>query len=33
MAQSIREVMTADPRTVEADATLVDAAREMRDSD
>jgi CBS domain-containing protein len=33
MAQSIREVMTADPRTVEASATLVDAAREMRDGD
>jgi CBS domain-containing protein len=33
MAQSIREVMTADPRTVEANATLVDAAREMRDGD
>jgi CBS domain-containing protein len=33
MAQSIREVMTADPRTVEAGATCVDAAREMRDGD
>jgi CBS domain-containing protein len=33
MAQSIREVMTADPRTVDADATCVDAAREMRDGD
>jgi CBS domain-containing protein len=33
MAQSIREVMTADPRTVEASATCVDAAREMRDGD
>ncbi|MEA2268051.1 MAG: hypothetical protein QOD55_1261 [Solirubrobacteraceae bacterium] len=33
MAQSIREVMTADPRTVDPDATLVDAAREMRDGD
>jgi CBS domain-containing protein len=33
MAQSIREVMTADPRTVEAGATCVDVAREMRDGD
>jgi len=33
MAQSIREVMTADPRTVDSGATLVDAAREMRDGD
>jgi CBS domain-containing protein len=33
MAQSIREVMTADPRTIEANATLADAAREMRDGD
>jgi CBS domain-containing protein len=33
MAQSIREVMTADPRTVETNATVVDAAREMRDGD
>jgi CBS domain-containing protein len=33
MAESIREVMTADPRTVDAGATLVDAAREMRDGD
>jgi CBS domain-containing protein len=33
MAQSIREVMTADPRTVEAGATCVDAAREMREGD
>jgi CBS domain-containing protein len=33
MAQSIREVMTADPRTVDAGATCVDAAREMRDGD
>jgi CBS domain-containing protein len=29
MAQSIREVMTSDPRTVPTDATLEDAAREM----
>jgi CBS domain-containing protein len=33
MAQSIREVMTADPRTVEPSATLADAARAMRDDD
>jgi CBS domain-containing protein len=33
MAQSIREVMTADPHTVSTDATLEDAAREMRDDD
>jgi CBS domain-containing protein len=33
MAQSIREVMTADPRTVDANATVADAAREMRDGD
>ncbi len=33
MAQSIREVMTADPRTVEAGASITDAAREMRDGD
>jgi CBS domain-containing protein len=33
MAQSIREVMTADPRTVEASATVAEAAREMRDGD
>jgi CBS domain-containing protein len=33
MAQSIREVMTADPRTVESAATVADAAREMRDGD
>lgn len=33
MAQSIKEVMTGDPRTCEADATVEDAAREMRDGD
>jgi len=33
MAQSIREVMTADPRTVRSDATLQDAAREMKSGD
>jgi CBS domain-containing protein len=33
MAQSIREVMTPNPRTVPADATLEDAAREMSQDD
>jgi CBS domain-containing protein len=33
MAQSIREIMTADPRTVERGATVAEAAREMRDGD
>ena len=33
MAQAISEVMTADPRTVEATATVADAAREMREGD
>jgi CBS domain-containing protein len=33
MAQSIREVMTPDPRTIRADATLEDAAREMSRDD
>jgi len=33
MAQSIREVMTPDPHTVRADATLQDAAREMQQDD
>ena len=33
MAQSIREIMTADPRTVDAGATVAEAAREMRDGD
>jgi CBS domain-containing protein len=33
MAQSIREVMTPDPHTVRADATLQDAAREMQRDD
>jgi len=31
MAQSIREIMTADPRTVDTGATVQDAAREMRE--
>jgi CBS domain-containing protein len=30
MAQSIREVMTPNPKTVPGDATLQDAAREMK---
>ena len=33
MAQSIREVMTADPQTVSSDATLEEAAREMKSDD
>jgi CBS domain-containing protein len=33
MAQSIRELMTSDPRTVDASATVAQAAREMRDGD
>jgi CBS domain-containing protein len=33
MAQSIREIMTADPRTVDTGATVAEAAREMRDGD
>jgi CBS domain-containing protein len=33
MAQSIREIMTSDPYTVEPSATLRDAARAMRDED
>jgi CBS domain-containing protein len=33
MGQSIREVMTSDPRTVRPDATLQDAAREMSSGD
>jgi CBS domain-containing protein len=33
MAQSIREIMTADPRTVQTGATVAEAAREMRDGD
>ena len=31
MTRSIREAMTADPATVEADATLMVAAQAMRD--
>jgi CBS domain-containing protein len=33
MAQSIQEVMTPDPHTVKADATLEEAAREMKGDD
>jgi CBS domain-containing protein len=33
MPQSIREVMTADPRTIEADAAISEAAQVMRDAD
>ena len=33
MAQSIREVMTADPRTVQPSDSVVDAARQMADGD
>jgi CBS domain-containing protein len=33
MAQSIREVMTADPRTVEPGDSVVDAARHMAEGD
>lgn len=33
MPQTVNEVMTADPRTVEPGDTLVDAARHMRDGD
>ena len=33
MPQSIREVMTKDPLTLTDDATLIDAAKAMRDQD
>jgi CBS domain-containing protein len=33
MGQSIRDVMTSDPHTVAVDATLQDAAREMKRDD
>jgi CBS domain-containing protein len=33
MAQSIRDVMTPNPHTVASDATLEDAAREMKQDD
>ena len=33
MAQTVNEIMTHDPVTVEKDATLVEAARKMREAD
>ena len=33
MAQKVEEIMTRDPRTVDAGDTIVDAARVMRDAD
>lgn len=33
MTRTVEEIMTTDPRTVESSATLVDAARQMRDAD
>jgi CBS domain-containing protein len=33
MAQTVEEIMTRDPRTVNASDTIVDAARVMRDND
>jgi CBS domain-containing protein len=33
MASTVRDVMTANPRTVGTDASLVEAARTMRDAD
>jgi len=33
MAKSIRDAMTSNPRTIDESATLVDAARIMRDTD
>jgi CBS domain-containing protein len=33
MARKVEEIMTRDPRTVDADDPIVDAARTMRDSD
>ena len=33
MADTLRDVMTKDPTTLDADATLVEAARIMRDED
>jgi CBS domain-containing protein len=33
MAQTVEQIMTRDPRTVNADAPIVEAARIMRDSD
>jgi len=33
MADRVRDVMTTNPRTVEANETIVEAARQMRDED
>jgi CBS domain-containing protein len=33
MAQTVEEIMTRDPRTVDADDPVIEAARIMRDSD
>ncbi len=33
MAQTIRDVMTSDPRSVQADSTVADAARLMKEED
>ncbi|HET8607063.1 MAG TPA: CBS domain-containing protein [Gaiellaceae bacterium] len=33
MARTVRDAMTEHPRTLELDATIVDAARAMRDAD
>jgi CBS domain-containing protein len=33
MAQTVNEIMTHDPRTVETDANLVEASKQMRDAD
>jgi CBS domain-containing protein len=33
MARTVEQIMTHDPRTVDASDSLVDAAREMRDGD
>jgi CBS domain-containing protein len=33
MTRTVEEIMTHDPRTVDAAASLVDAARQMRDGD
>ena len=32
MAQTVKEVMTSDPRTIDADDNVVEAARAMRDA-
>jgi CBS domain-containing protein len=33
MAQTVEQIMTRDPRTVDASDTIIDAARVMRDND